>query len=259
MENKRQNMFKTGLFIFGGLAILVVAIFLLGRNQSLFGNSFRLNAYFKSVDGLMVGNNVRFSGLTVGTVEEIALISDTVVLVGLRMQENVHDFVKKDAAAQIVSDGLMGDKLITIIPGSPDSARIENGSTIGSLKPFDINDVIEPLRATARNAEAITADIAVISNSISKGKGTIGRLFMDQKMADDISQSMRNVNDATNGLSENMEALKDNFLFRGYYKKKEKEERKKQKEEEKLKRKQEKMIADSLEKIEQQKPQQEQK
>jgi phospholipid/cholesterol/gamma-HCH transport system substrate-binding protein len=53
---------------------------------------------FKSVSGLEVGNNVRFSGINIGTVDEIELITDTSVLVALVIRKEFQQFIKTDAA-----------------------------------------------------------------------------------------------------------------------------------------------------------------
>ncbi len=66
---------RLGLFITGGLAIFIVAIFLIGRQQNLFNPVFKLTTTFYNVSGLEVGSNIRFSGINVGTVDNIKIIN----------------------------------------------------------------------------------------------------------------------------------------------------------------------------------------
>ena len=54
---------RLGLFIIGGLAIFVIAIFIIGKQQNLFNPVFKLTTTFYNVSGLQVGNNIRFSGI----------------------------------------------------------------------------------------------------------------------------------------------------------------------------------------------------
>src|SRR3954465_3002319 len=113
--NKESGFkWKLGMFVTIGLVLFVVTIYIVGKQKNLFGSTLHITSNFKSVSGLKVGNNVRFSGINVGTVDEIELITDTSVKVGFVIKKNVQQFIKTNATASIGSDGLMGDKVLTI-------------------------------------------------------------------------------------------------------------------------------------------------
>ena len=114
-----------------GLLLFIVGIYVIGKQKNLFGSNFRLQSQFKTVSGLKVGNNVRFSGINIGTVDEIRLLKDTSVLVVLVLKKEVQQFIKADATASIGSDGLMGDKVLTISPGNDVSGIVKEGALIG--------------------------------------------------------------------------------------------------------------------------------
>src|ERR1700686_1656405 len=117
MNKKSGFTWKLGIFVLSGLVLFVFTIYLIGRQKYFFGSTFHLQAQFKTVSGLKVGNNVRFSGINVGTVDQIELITDTSVMVNLVIRKKYQEFIKTDAKAGIGSDGLMGDKVLTISPG----------------------------------------------------------------------------------------------------------------------------------------------
>ena len=75
--------FKTrlGLFVVGALLLFAAGIFLIGRQRQMFESVFKLTSTFNNVSGLRVGNNVRFSGITIGVIENIEMIADTAVRV----------------------------------------------------------------------------------------------------------------------------------------------------------------------------------
>ena len=76
MESHSQKFkVRLGLFVAGGLALFVLAIFIIGRQKNLFNPVFKLTSSFYNISGLQVGNNVRFSGINVGTVDAITIIS----------------------------------------------------------------------------------------------------------------------------------------------------------------------------------------
>src|SRR5476649_1258224 len=117
MKTTSGQKIKIGLFTFTGLLVLVLAIFFIGNQKNLFSLTFKISGVFKTVNGLQTGNNVRFAGINVGVVSAIDIVNDTAVRVSLTVRNNVKQFIKKDARLSIGSDGLMGDKLIVIMPG----------------------------------------------------------------------------------------------------------------------------------------------
>jgi len=232
IKKNAGNNIRLGIFVSVCLALLIGGIYFIGKNQQLFNNSFTINVVFKDINGLQVGNNVRFSGINVGVVENLEIISDTAVKVELVIEEKVRHFIKKDAKAIIGSDGLMGNKILTILPGSKSKKEIQDNDFIATVIPVSIDDILLSLKVTTDNAAVITDGLAIIIENISEGRGTMGKLFMDTIFAKNIDKSIVNIKQASGGLKENMDAASHNILLRGYFKNKNK---KKKKEEEKAK------------------------
>jgi phospholipid/cholesterol/gamma-HCH transport system substrate-binding protein len=213
---------KLGMFVTIGLVLFVGTIYFVGKQKNLFGSTFTLKSQFKTVTGLKVGNNVRFSGINVGTVSEIELLTDSAVVVKLVVKEEVRQFIKTDAKASIGSDGLMGDKVLTITPGTTSKSAVKDNATIASLKAIEIEDIMKGVKTTVDNAAVITDQLAEFSFKINNGKGTLSKLLTDEQMGDKLNATMTNLQNGTKGFSENMEAAKHNFLLKGYFNKKEK-------------------------------------
>ncbi len=236
MKTSTSQKVKIGIFTLIGFGVLLGGIFVIGNKQNLFSDTFSIFATFKNVGGLMVGNNIRFAGINVGTVEEVVIINDTTVRVDMRLQSKVHKFLKNDAMASIGSDGLMGDKLVVIAPGINGDKLIEDGGYIHSVDPMDFDKIIGKFTRVVDNAETITASLASISSQISGGKGSLGKLIYTDdlqkglvstvtsahKTMETANDAIKSVKKGTEGFSENMEAIKHNVLVRGYFKKKEK-------------------------------------
>lgn len=226
---------KLGMFVTIGLVLFVGTIYFVGKQKNLFGSTFTLKSQFKTVTGLKVGNNVRFSGINVGTVSEILLLTDSAVVVKLVIQENVRRFIKTDAKASIGSDGLMGDKVMTIAPGTKSNSSVKDNATIVSVKAIEIEDIMKGVKTTVDNAAIITDQLAEFSYKINNGKGTLSKLLTDEKMGQKLNATLSNLETGTKGFSENMDAAKHNFLLKGYFNKKEKAAAKKQEEAQKQK------------------------
>jgi phospholipid/cholesterol/gamma-HCH transport system substrate-binding protein len=214
---------RLGLFIAGGLAFFVIAIFIIGKQENLFDPVFKLTTTFYNVSGLQVGSNIRFSGIEVGTVDNIKIINDSTVRVEMLIKKSVQQFIKADCEAGIGSSGIIGDRVLVIAQGSFDAAIVKDGQEIASNEPVETDAIMASLKITADNAAIVSNQLVEIVIKINRGKGTLGRLIQDSTIAENINQTIVNLKKSSKGLDENMNAAKENFLLKGYYKRKEKE------------------------------------
>jgi phospholipid/cholesterol/gamma-HCH transport system substrate-binding protein len=221
---------KLGIFIVVGLVLLVMGLFFIGKQKNLFVSVFQLKSIFNNVSGLKVGNNVRFGGIAVGSVDGIQLVTDTSVLVNMSIKEEVRRFIKQDASASIGSDGLVGDRVVLISPGTMNRPVVKNNEILVSRTPVETEQIMEGLKTSADNAAIITQQLAEVAYKINHGRGIISRLLGDSSLGNNLNATMANLRKGSAGLSENMEAAKHNFLLKGYFKKKQKDEDKKKKE-----------------------------
>jgi len=230
MKTTPSQKIRIGLFTFIGLLVLIAAIFFIGNQKSLFSATFKLSGRFNNVNGLQVGNNVRFAGINVGVVDDIDIVNDTTVNVVLTINDDVKKFVKKDARMSIGSDGLMGDKLVALMPGGANTtAMVNDGDRIGSINPVDVDKIIAKFTKMADNAGTLIDGLSQIVTKVNNGKGSIGRLLNNDKMAREMEKTvtqakstMQNVHKTTNTLNEDLKAAQSNFLLKGFFNKKKK-------------------------------------
>lgn len=257
MNKESGFTWKLGMFVIIGLVLFTGTIYFVGKQKNLFGSTFILSAQFKTVSGLKEGNNVRFSGINVGTVDRIILITDTSVLVDLIMKKDVQQFIKTDAIASIGSDGLMGDKVLTITPGTGNCVPVKDKAVITSKSAVEMSDLMGSLKTSVDNAGIITGQLAQFSYKMNNGNGALNRLINDEgfgnnlkgtltnlqtstdefakfttnlnngSLSSKLDSTMSNLQSGTKGLSDNMAAVKHSFLLRGYFKKQKKAEAKK--------------------------------
>jgi outer membrane protein OmpA-like peptidoglycan-associated protein len=129
------------------------------------------------------------------------------------------DVIKKDSLAYIKSEGLVGDKFVEVSFGSEQSPRVNNGDTIQSAPPIDISDLIkktdvilDSTKDAMENIQGTASNLNAMSSKINRGTGTIGALINDKEV-------YRNVNEGAAAFHEDMEAMKHNFLLRGFFNK----------------------------------------
>jgi phospholipid/cholesterol/gamma-HCH transport system substrate-binding protein len=220
MKSEITQHIKLGLFVSLGILLFGLGVFFIGDAKQLFTHTFSINALFSDVNGLQVGNNVRFAGINVGTVQDIEVITDTQVKVVMVVDVSKQKFIKKDAKAIIGSDGLMGNKILNISAGTYKYPPIENNDSIGTTIPISFDELLLNLKTTTDNAATITNDLAFIMGNIQAGKGTIGKLFMDTVFAENLDKTIINVKQGTKGFKQNMDAAQKSILLRGFFKKK---------------------------------------
>lgn len=324
MKLNRVSNIKLGMFVTAGLLFLVVMLYMIGRDQNLFSSNITLYARFSNASGLIVGNNVRYSGIQVGTVKRVKLIDDSTIevmmLVGTKFQPNIH----RNAVASISTEGLIGNRIVNIFPGKGLAPEVQDGDMIATRHTVDTNEMLETLSVSNQNVAQISenlkitvdrinksialwkllndeslpehiktsavnirrateranqfvADLQVVladvragkgslgaivtdtliaarltdalgkidqvgkeasqlaediqsltrgvQSDVAEGKGTVNALLKDPAMVDKINSSLLNIQNGTAAFNDNMEALKHNFLFRGYFKKQERQKK----------------------------------
>lgn len=328
MAKQSKDLVKLGIFILSGILLIVITLFLIGKNQHLIGSHYTLRTHLRNVAGLRIGNNVRYAGIEVGTVKTIAIINDTTVEVTMLINTNMKTVIRKNAVASLGADGLMGNKVVNIVPTEGETELAGDNSLLASQKSVEFDDILRTLASTGENINVITSDLKItvarINNSkgiwkllsdsglamslkktthnleratrnadmitrdvegmisdvrsgrgpvgtlltdtamaeslrssvsqlqtvssnanklaidldrmaqnlnedIQEGNGTVNLVLSDTALAGNIRRTIVNVEKGTAAFNENMEAAKHNFLFRGYFKKQEKEKAKLQK------------------------------
>ncbi|TDD75472.1 MlaD family protein [Flavobacterium caseinilyticum] len=198
MDKESGFQWKLGMFVVIGLSLFFLTIYFVGKQKNLFGSTFELNSKFNSVSGLEVGNNVLISGINVGTVEQIEFLTDTSVVIKLIIREEVRKYIKKDAIASISSDGLMGDKILTISSGKNSKILVEDNDYIASSRAVDMDDLMISVKKSVDNAGVITAQLAQFSYSMNNGNGALSRLVSDEQFGNSIKNMVTNLENSSN-------------------------------------------------------------
>jgi phospholipid/cholesterol/gamma-HCH transport system substrate-binding protein len=318
------NNVKLGIFVLAGLLFLVLLLYMIGKNRNLFGATYILKARFDNVQGLVSGNNVRFSGIEAGTVKKINILTDSVIEVTMIIQNKMQPIIKKNAFASIGTEGFVGNKVVNIIPSKESAAPANEGDILITKRSINTEDMLETLYKTNEDVAAVAANLKItvqrinnsnglwnllndtiipnqvklsvnnirrataqagnlidslneivnnakngngiigsvlndtmiihnlkeavynvkkvsrntdslvsnlnntingISENINNGKGVIHHLLKDSAFTNNIQLSLENIQKGTDGFNKNMEALKHNFLFRGYFRKLEKQKK----------------------------------
>ncbi len=198
---QKTHIVRLGVFVTIALVLFIIATYYIGNNQNLFKPTFRISSVFSNVSGLQPGNNVRFSGIKIGTVEQIVILNDSTLRVDMAVDESVKPFIKKDAIASIGSDGLVGNMVVNINPGKGSGTSVDEGDILKSYSRLKTDDIINTLGKTNENLAVLSNDLLTITDQIINGPGTIGMLLRDSIMADELQASIRNLRATTASLN----------------------------------------------------------
>jgi len=211
---------RLGAFILGALIVFGVGVFLIGDRQQLFTRTYRLQAAFDTVAGLDDGAVVRSGGVRVGTVDKIRMPRrpGEKVTVAMKLDKATREVIRKDSVATIETEGLLGGKYVAVSFGSEQSEPVRDGDTIASRPPLDYADLAKQAADVLANADEAVAAASSIIAKIDRGEGSIGALVNDKKIAQDLSRTMAEARAGVAAFHEDMEALKQNRLLRGFFK-----------------------------------------
>lgn len=211
---------RLGAFILGALILFGIGVFLIGDRQSLFSRSYRLHAPFDTVVGLDAGAVVRSGGVRVGTVDKIHMPrrSGDKVTVVLKLERATREVIKQDSVASIETEGLLGAKYVAVSFGSAESPPVRDGDTLATHPPLDYGDLAKRASAALANIEAAAVSMRSIVAKIDRGEGSLGALINDKKVAQDLSRTVAEAKAGVAAFHEDMAALKQNPLLRGFFK-----------------------------------------
>jgi phospholipid/cholesterol/gamma-HCH transport system substrate-binding protein len=226
---------RLGLFIIATLAILAAGVFIIGSKEYLFRSTYQLKAQFDNVAGLSIGAEVQVGGVHSGTVHSISLPHNPgeKVTVVMDLDQSTHEIIKHDSVATIETEGVLGSQYLAITFGSSGQAEVKNGDMIQSEPPLSMSDllkktngVLDSSQQAIQNTIQATGHLNSVTAKIDSGQGTVGALVNDKQLYNNLQQETATLHETTlhaqagvTAFQENMEALKHNFLLRGYFKK----------------------------------------
>jgi phospholipid/cholesterol/gamma-HCH transport system substrate-binding protein len=206
MEKKTTDTIKLGAFVISGLSVLIILLYMIGKNRNLFGSNLIIKARFENVQGLKSGNNVRFGGIDIGTVDNINFVDDSTLEVNMRIENSMRNIIKKNAIVSIGTDGLVGNKIINIISIPGESAKIKSHDLLPSKKAIDTDEMLRTLYKTNNNIASITEQLNTTTKRLNKSTG-LWRLLADKSVYDAIKKTTYNLNSSSQSIKNSSQSI----------------------------------------------------
>lgn len=200
MKNEFIKNIKLGFFVLTSLTFLILLFYMIGKNKNFFGSNFKLRARFENIQGLKAGNNIRFAGIDVGTVDKIDIINDTLLEVIMIIDKKMLSVIRKNAIASIGTDGLVGNKVINISAIKQKSEFVKNNDMLYTKRAIDTDEMLKTLNKSNNDISIITENLKSVSDKLNKGKA-LWNLINDSNLSSQIKSSINKINTSTNKIN----------------------------------------------------------
>ncbi|MBZ5855594.1 MlaD family protein [Flavihumibacter profundi] len=196
MAKRLMDNAKLGIFVVSGLLFLVLLLYMIGKNRNLFGSTYELKVKFENVQGLMTGNNVRVSGIEAGTVKKINILNDTTIEVTLLIEKRMQTIIRRNAIVSIGTEGLVGNKVVNIVPSREPANLAVEGDFLSSQKNVDTYEMIQTLSKTNNDVAEIATGLKTTIQKINSSSG-LWALLNDSTIPKNLRISVANIKVAT--------------------------------------------------------------
>lgn len=210
MQKQTFDAVKLGIFVLTGMLLLILTLYIVGKNKDLFGASFDLKTRFQDVSGLVSGNNVRYSGIDVGSVSDIVFLNDTTIEVTMSIDKKMRGYIRSNAVASLGTDGLIGSRVVNISPGIGDASLVSGGELLPSKEDINPQVMLQTLRRTNENIAAISEELLVTVHRINTSS-QLTELLEDQSLSANLKASLVHLRETTEKASALMSSANETF------------------------------------------------
>ncbi|HET9768928.1 MAG TPA: MlaD family protein, partial [Thermoanaerobaculia bacterium] len=191
----RSAQLRVGLMVLGAAVVLMMALFLIGRENRIFASKNHYTFTAASVAGLNEGNPVRLNGVTAGIVEKITLPEDVheqLLTIRISIERQYEERIRRDSTARIRTLGLLGDKYVDVSSGSPKAPRIPPGGVIPTAPDTDVDKLIASGGDVVDNMVRMSYSLSRILERIDRGEGLVGELTSkgSEKLSDRLDATL---------------------------------------------------------------------
>ena len=188
---------KVGILGIVALFFIALLIFLLTGGIDWFQKTVPLHVYVSDAAGLTASSPVRINGIPAGKVTGVQLSGLTepnkIIKVNFQVDQGMLKEIPKDSIAAIASDNLLGSTKFLQIDKGRSPEHIAPGAYMQSANTQEFQQLVQQGFGVLDSAQAILVKIEDIVNEIQNGKGTIGKILVDDSMYNSLLQTVNQV------------------------------------------------------------------
>lgn len=194
-DSVRASQIRVGIVAFIGLLLLLLAVYEVGKLFDVFADRYEIVTLVESAAGLMEGSPVTLAGQRIGQVSEIEFVpiqqrrADNNVMMLLSVNQSVQEQIRTNSTATIRSQGLLGDKLVDLEPGTTDAPVLQPGDTLRYASSMDMDDLMASAAETMDSLRLMVTDLQVVTRQLVRGEGSLGKLVYDDALYDQLASA----------------------------------------------------------------------
>jgi phospholipid/cholesterol/gamma-HCH transport system substrate-binding protein len=201
------SQLRVGIFVLIAIGVLIFLVLNASGDINPFSRKLHLKARFVDANGLREGSEVRLAGVRVGKVERIVLLEPSPVPGAPRVEAQMtidstidgrpaNERIRSDSQAQQGSPSLLGNEmLINITPGTAMGKPVDDGAILPASSSNTVNDFATSGTDLAQRLSKLSDEISGIVRSVKDGQGTVGRLFSDEALYNNLNATIRETQD----------------------------------------------------------------
>ena len=202
---------KVGILVTFAIAVVLYASFS-GGGVSFFAPRDYLVTYFENVNGLVKGASVRMAGVEVGNVKSVKFVNLDArrrLEVRLSVAESVWELITADSRAQLGTIGLLGDKYVEILPGTPGLPLMKSGDEIPIIPEVGLEPLVRRPPEVNSSIDSILYNLKDISRKIANGEGTAGRIISDTTLYANLATALEQTTRVMSEIQKNQKRIMD--------------------------------------------------
>jgi phospholipid/cholesterol/gamma-HCH transport system substrate-binding protein len=206
---------RVGIFVLLAIVVLIFLVLNASGDINPFSRKLHLRARFVDANGLRDGSEVRLAGVRVGKVERIVLLEPSPVPNAPRVEAQMtidsaidgrpaNERIRSDSQAQQGSPSLLGNEmLINITPGTAMGQPVQDGAILPSSSSNTVNDFATSGTDLAQRLSKLSDEINGIVQNVKEGQGTVGRMFTDEALYNNLNATIRETEDVMKDVRSN--------------------------------------------------------
>ena len=200
--NEQKFEFKVGVFVLTGTALAMIAILVLGGKQSFFTSVNHYSSHFHKVDGLVSGAKVTLGGLQIGSVSRVSFDpKERDIVTEYAIETKYAEWIRKDSSVEIVTQGVLGDKYISLNAGDPAQPMLENGAEISTGVNKDLSQLLG-------SSEQLMLKLTSTADSIERVLSAFSRGNRADQFFQGLTTTTKNLSEITTKINNETEQIK---------------------------------------------------
>ena len=201
LKDKKLEL-KVGVFVMVGTGLVMAAILVLGGKQSTFSSLIHYTTHFAKIDGLITGAKVGMGGLQVGTVSSVEFDGkNRDIEVKFTVEKKYAEFIRKDSTVEIVTQGVLGDKYLSVNAGDPASPVVLNGGEVTQGASKDISQLFS-------SSEKLMQQLTLTTESLDRILGAFNRGNRAEQFFHGMASTSKNMSEISTKMNDELSQAK---------------------------------------------------